>query len=332
MNAVAANNFNRLPHSKRKLKMNPLNGLLLVDKPVDVTSHDVVARARRILGNRNIGHAGTLDPLASGLLILLIGEGTKTSDYLLNGDKTYELKAKLGVTTDSMDITGKVTREAPVTSTIDEIKNAVSNLTGTLTLKVPVHSAVKVDGKKLYEYAHKGETPDVVPDREMTFFDVNLVEASQSTAVVRMSCSKGSFIRAWANKLGEDLGCGGTVEGLRRVASHPFTVANAITLDDLATRWEARTERHGKEIGPAWIPLKDALPHFVPIYIDGYCETLLKNGQISKVVQAQLLQHVQIGSAPPPVRVISRETEDLLAILLAENGQFYKIRRVFLKT
>lgn len=308
-----------------------MNGLLLIDKPIGLTSHDVVGRARRILGHRGIGHAGTLDPLASGLLVLLIGEATKVSDYILNGDKSYELKARLGIATDSMDMTGQVLAEKPVTSSLDDIRSAVSKLSGTLTLKVPVHSAVKVDGKKLYEYAHKGETPDVVPDREMSFYDVNLIEASQQGVVVRMSCSKGSFIRAWANKLGEDLGCGGTVEALRRVQSHPFAVSQAITLEDLAEKWEARTERHGRVLGPAWVALKDALPHFQRVDIDGYCETLLKNGQISKNLQAQLLHHVRIGEAPPPVRVISRETDDLLAILLAENGGFYRIRRVFNK-
>lgn len=312
--------------------MNPMNGLLLVDKPVGLTSHDVVGRARRILGHRGIGHAGTLDPLASGLLVLLIGEATKVSDYILNGDKSYELKARLGVATDSMDMTGQVLRESPVTSSLEQIRSAVAALTGTLTLKVPVHSAVKVDGRKLYEYAHRGETPDVVPDREMSFYDVNLIEASQAGVVVSMSCSKGSFIRAWANRLGDDLGCGGTVEALRRVASAPFDVGSAISLEDLAARWDARTERHGRVLGPAWVPLRDALPHFVRVDIDGYCETLLKNGQISKNLQAQLLQNVQLGAALPPVRVVSRETDDLLAILLAENGGFYRIRRVFNKT
>jgi tRNA pseudouridine55 synthase len=308
-----------------------MNGLLLIDKPIGLTSHDVVGRARRILGHRGIGHAGTLDPLASGLLVLLIGEATKVSDYILNGDKSYELKARLGVATDSMDMTGQVIAEKPVTSSLEQIRSSVAALSGPLTLKVPVHSAVKVDGKKLYEYAHKGETPEVVPEREMSFYDVNLIEASQAGVVVRMSCSKGSFIRAWANKLGEDLGCGGTVEALRRVHSHPFDVSQAMTLEELAMKWEARSERHGRVLGPAWVALKDALPHFQRVDIDGYCETLLKNGQISKNLQAQLLQHVRIGVAPPPVRVISRETDDLLAILLAENGGFYKIRRVFNK-
>ncbi len=311
--------------------MNPMNGLLLIDKPIGLTSHDVVGRARRILGHKGIGHAGTLDPLASGLLILLVGEATKVSDYILNGDKSYELKAKLGVATDSMDITGKILSEKPVTSSLEDIRAGVLALQGLLTLKVPVHSAVKVDGKKLYEYAHKGETPDVVPDREMKFYDVDCVEASQGGVVVRMSCSKGSFIRAWAHKLGEDLGCGGTVEALRRVGSAPFHVSRSISLEDLESLWKARTEDHGRQLGQAWVALRDALPHFQRIDIDGHCETLLKNGQISKNLQAQLLRHVRIGEAPPPVRVVSRETDDLLALLLAENGAFYKIRRVFNK-
>lgn len=309
--------------------MNPMNGLLLIDKPIGLTSHDVVGRARRILGTKGIGHAGTLDPLASGLLILLVGEATKVSDYILNGDKSYELKARLGVATDSMDMTGQVLSEKPVTSTPEEIRLGVDRLQGPLVMKVPVHSAVKVDGKKLYEYAHKGETPDVVPDREMTFYNVQLLESSPQGVVVRMSCSKGSFIRAWANKLGEDLGCGATVEALRRIASVPFDLSRAITMDELSSKWESRTEPHGRAFGAAWVPLRDSLPHFARVDIAGHCETLLKNGQISKSLQAQLLQHVKIGEVPPPIRVISRETDDLLALLLAENGAFYKIKRVF---
>ncbi|RYZ92367.1 MAG: hypothetical protein EOP06_04455, partial [Proteobacteria bacterium] len=179
--------------------------------------------------------------------------------------------------------------------------------------------------------------PNIIPDREMTFYDVQLIETTMASAspsgstnvIVRMSCSKGSFIRAWANKLGEDLGCGGTVEGLRRVASNPFTVANAMTIDDLAQAWESRGDSATASLGKAWVPLRETLPTFKPIYINGYCETLLKNGQISKLVQAQLLQHVNIGEVPPPVRVISRDTDEMLAILIAENGAFYKIRRVF---
>jgi tRNA pseudouridine55 synthase len=310
--------------------MNPMNGLLLVDKPTGITSHDVVYRARRILGIRGIGHAGTLDPLASGLLVLLIGEATKVSDYLLNGDKGYEVTVRLGITTDSMDITGVVSREVVPDLTEDAIRAAVAGMSGTLELKVPVHSAVKVDGKKLYEFAHKGETPDVVPSREMRFYDVETVSVDPQRVRVRMKCSKGSFIRAWANELGLRLGCGACVEVLKRVSSAPFEVSQAIGLEELEAKWNARADRHGSAIGPAWIPLRDSLPHFRRLDVDGQDERLLKNGQISVGVRARLLQFVSaFDTAAPPVRVIASETDDLLALLVAEPGEFYKVKRVF---
>lgn len=309
--------------------MHPTNGLLLIDKSPGMTSHDVVHRVRRILGIRAIGHAGTLDPLASGLLVLLVGEATKVSDYLLNGDKGYEVTVQLGVKTDSMDITGQILKESSVDVTREQILAAVEGLQGEIELEVPVHSAVKVDGKRLYEFAHKGETPESVPTRTMAFYGVKVLNADPQAVTAEIHCSKGSFIRAWANELGERLGCGGTVQTLRRVRSEPFQVSQAITLEDLEKRWEARQERHGREIGSAWVPLRDSLPHFRRIDVSGQDEFLLKNGQISKTVQAQLLSFIQIGEPPPPVRVINRESDDLLALLLAAPGQFYKIKRVF---
>ena len=308
-----------------------MNGLLLIDKPVGLTSHDVVYRVRRTLGLRGIGHAGTLDPLASGLLILLVGEATKVSDYLLNGDKGYEFRVRLGLKTDSMDITGKVLAEVAVDLSEEKIREAALSLQGAIDLKVPMHSAVKVDGKKLYESAHKGETPENIPTRTMSFYDVQVVEMSSNSVLIRMRCSKGSFVRAWANHLGEILGCGGTVETLRRNFSEPFDSSQAITLEQLEERWNGREERHGRVLGSAWVPLRDALPHFRRLDVDGHDERLLRNGQISKGVQAQLLQFINHGEAAPSVRVIDRETDDLLALLLAEPGQFYKIKRVFLK-
>lgn len=309
--------------------MNPTNGLLLIDKPTGVTSHDVVHRVRRVLGIRGIGHAGTLDPLASGLLVLLVGEATKVSDYLLNGDKGYEVGVRLGVKTDSMDITGKVLSEKVVDLTESRVREAVMSASGLLELSVPVHSAVKVDGKKLYEYAHRGQTPVEVPKREMNFYDLEVAQVEPISIRVRMKCSKGSFVRAWADFVGDELGCGGTVETLRRTFSSPFTVEQSITVDELESKWNAREERHGRVIGPAWVPLKDAIPHFRRVDIGGQDEHLLKNGQISGALRASLLQGVKLGEALPGVRVISRETDDLLAILLAEPGQFYKIKRVF---
>ncbi|MBN8540322.1 MAG: tRNA pseudouridine(55) synthase TruB [Deltaproteobacteria bacterium] len=317
-----------------------MNGVLLVDKEPGMTSHDVVARARRTLGIRSIGHAGTLDPLASGLLLLLVGEATKISDYLLNGDKSYEVTVRMGLETDSMDITGKVLKETSLRDSQGQFLQEVSearvrevslSATGVLSLEVPVHSAVKVGGKKLYELAHKGERPEEVPVREMTFYGLQWLSWSPETAefTMRISCSKGSFIRAWANYVGGLLGFGGTVSALRRVESAPFNVAKAKRLGTISDLWENRKGRSGEVLGSSWVPLDEALPHFGRIEVAGQDAALLKNGQISKAVQAELLRKIQLGTQPAPIRVIDREENRLLALLAAEPGEFYKIRRVF---
>jgi tRNA pseudouridine55 synthase len=317
-----------------------VNGVLLVDKEPGMTSHDVVAKARRSLGIRSIGHAGTLDPLASGLLLLLVGEATKISDYLLNGDKSYEVTVRIGLETDSMDITGKVLKEASLFNAQgqllpevaeDRVREIALSATGVLSLEVPVHSAVKVGGKKLYELAHKGERPEEVPVREMTFYGLQWLSFSPEAAEfkVRISCSKGSFIRAWANYVGGLLGVGGTVSALRRVESAPFNVDRAKQLGEISELWENRKGRSGDALGSSWVPLDEALPHFGRIEVAGQDAALLKNGQISKAVQAELLRKIQLGTQPAPIRVIDREENRLLALLAAEPGEFYKIRRVF---
>lgn len=307
-----------------------LNGLLLVDKPSGLTSHDVVARVRRILGLRAIGHAGTLDPIASGLLVLLLGEGTKISDYVLEADKAYEVKVRLGLRTDTLDRAGQVLEDKPVTASTDEIRAAAEKLKGVLTLPVPAHSAVKVQGKKLYEYARKDQVVEI-PMREMDFRTVEILEVAPPFVTISLTCSKGSYIRAWAERLGQDLGCGARVEELRRTASAPYSVAHAITLEKLEEIWKARESRDGTLLASAWVPLKDSLPGFETLRVDGQDETLMKNGQISKNVQARLLTLVGPGHATslPGVKIISQETQDLVSILCADPGQFYKIRRVF---
>jgi tRNA pseudouridine55 synthase len=318
-----------------------VNGVLLVDKEPGMTSHDVVAKARRALGIRSIGHAGTLDPLASGLLLLLVGEATKISDYLLNGDKSYEVTVRLGVETDSLDITGKV---LSLVSTAQDgeliaglssalIETAVAEASGTLNLEVPVHSAVKVQGKKLYELAHKGEQPEVVPVREMSFYNVESqgisTSGSHAEVCVRLSCSKGSFIRAWASHVGKALGVGGTVAQLRRIVSAPFLVSSAKKISEISNIWEMRQSRSGDVLGSAWIPLESALPHFGRVEVAGKDATLLRNGQISKALQVELLRHSQLGNPLEPKCVINRDENRLLALLVADPGEFYRIKRVF---
>lgn len=312
--------------------MSPLDGLLLIDKQPGCTSHDVVARARRILNTKAVGHAGTLDPLASGLLILLIGEGTKVSDYILNGDKAYIVRAKLGVRTDTYDTDGKVLSEESVDVAHEELKSAVESLEGDIELAVPAHSAVKVDGKKLYELARAGEQVPI-PVRKMGFYNLKILAAGADWVDVEMLCSKGTFVRAWVNALGEKLGCGATVSSLRRVYSSPFKVDQSLTLEEVEERLAKRSlgdTIEGQLIEPAWVPLRESLPAFKMAWVEGLDEKLLRNGQISKGLQAQLLKFVSVdGGEPPGVRVLSRETQEMVAILLAAPGQFYKIKRVF---
>ncbi len=308
--------------------MHQLNGLLLIDKPDGLTSHDVVARVRRILGLRAVGHAGTLDPIASGLLVLLLGEGTKISDYVLNGDKAYEVTVRLGVTTDTLDRAGKTLEEKPVSVTEDQVRDAVKKLTGVLQLQVPAHSAVKIDGKKLYEYARKDQEIEL-PIREMDFRTTNLSRIELPLVTVSMSCSKGSYVRAWASKLGEILGCGGHVQELRRTVSEPYRVEQAIGLEVLEELWKNSAARDGSILGPAWIPLKDTIPSFRTLRVDGREEVLMRNGQIANKLQTQLLSLVPVTGVAPGVKVISSDTDDMVALLVPEPGQFFRIKRVF---
>lgn len=211
-------------------------------------------------------------------------------------------------------------------------------LEGDIELEVPAHSAVKVDGKKLYELARAGEQVNA-PMRKMGFYNLEILERGPDFVDVQMLCSKGTFVRAWVNALGEKLGCGATVSSLRRVFSSPFKVDQAKTLEQIEEQWskrEGRTngaagvESDGRLLSPAWVPLRDSLPSFKLAWVEGHDEKLLRNGQISKGLQAQLLKFVSIdGGEPPGVRVLSRETQEMVAILLAAPGQFYKIKRVF---
>ncbi len=308
--------------------MNTMNGLLLVDKPSGLTSHDVVARVRRILGLRAIGHAGTLDPIASGLLVLLLGEGTKISDYVLGGDKGYEVKARLGRRTDTLDRDGRVLEEKDVGAAPDEVRAAIGRLKGVLSLPVPAHSAVKVRGKKLYEYARQEKEVEA-PVREMDFREVDVLDVSLPLATIALTCSKGSYIRAWVDKLGSDLGCGAMVEELRRTRSEPYSVADAITLEALEQAWQTRQARDASVLGKAWVPLRDALPAFRVLRVDGQDEVLMKNGQISRHLQTRLLGFVTGGQRLPGVKVVSAATDDLVSLLWADEGEFYKIRRNF---
>lgn len=331
----------------------PLHGLLLVNKPSGITSHDVVSRTRRALGIREVGHAGTLDPLASGLMVMLIGDGTKLSDYILNGDKSYRVKVKLGVKTDSLDITGQILSQIEVALDSAVIAQAASNLQGEFNWPVPLFSATKVDGKKLYEFAHSKpefahlkkdsleslELAPKVPIKEMRFWDLKILDVGGDFLEAQISCSKGSFIRTWASQLGEQLGVGGAVETLTRIMSDPYSMQNAIALDELerhSTSYVSSVEKEqffteGALGGKFFIPIKNTLPGWRMITVRGKDEKLIYNGQISYDLERRLIvERRQSTSLAQPVGIkILNPMGDLLAIVEAQPQKGLKIRRVF---
>ncbi len=293
------------------------SGLLLIDKPKGMTSHDVVSSVRRISSQKQVGHAGTLDPLATGLMVVLMGEATKLSDYILSGDKSYVVEALLGVRSDTGDTDGAVVEKKEVSVNHDQIASAVQALQGDFVWPVPIYSAMKVQGQKLYEKARAGEdfTP---PSKNMSFYNVELLSIEADRVRVRLFCSKGSFIRTWVEQLGVRLGCGATVAVLRREMSLPYSLQNAIPLDEYLPQLEPANH---------WVPVGEALPDWPVLKVDGMDEKLLKNGQISY----KLARFIEIEySAPqiPGIKVLSRKNSDLLAVLTqSETG--YVIKRVF---
>ena len=210
-----------------------LCGVLVVDKAAGMTSFDVVALARRALGERRVGHAGTLDPSAVGVLPVLVGEATKLMAYLVDQDKEYRAVIRLGVTTDTHDAEGRVVATAPVPPLDRErLERACRRLVGRIRQVPPMYSAVHHQGRRLYELAREGREV-ARPAREVVVHTLEVVELGRDSVTVRVVCGKGTYVRVLAADLGADLGCGGVVERLARVRVGPFVRADAVPSGDL---------------------------------------------------------------------------------------------------
>ncbi len=212
-----------------------MEGLLLLDKPTGPTSHDMVAAVREMCGGAKTGHAGTLDPLASGLLVILLGRATKLAPYIPGEPKVYDGTILLGLSTDSMDLEGDVTSLSEFTGDAADVETALSSLVGELEQEPPMFSAVKYRGLPLYRYARKGEE---IPrkTRKIRIFRVQMTayrsKGERAEADFHVECSPGTYVRELAARVGDILGCGGTLSSLRRTASGPFKVENALTLEE----------------------------------------------------------------------------------------------------
>lgn len=303
---------------------NNIHGICLVNKPSGITSHDVVFKARKIFNTKSIGHTGTLDPLASGLLILTIGNANKLSDYLMDSEKGYIAQIKIGIETDSYDRTGEILSEKDFSAiTQDQLKNEILNLQGDLKLKVPAFSAVKVDGKKLYELARKKQEVPVV-EREMTFHSVEILKMDIPFVTVKFRCSKGAYVRSWIQELGQRLKVGATMWELERGYNAPYEISQSIDIESMKL----------DEIlsSSAFIPFEKTLSDWPRFTVNEKQLGLLKNGCLARSLENQVLKTIQAQEKlPKGAFIIDPATEKVLSFLDVLSPFQVKIKKVFIK-
>jgi len=265
---------------------NAISGVLVVDKPVGLTSHDVVQIIRKGTNIRRAGHTGTLDPRASGVLVVLIGPAVRLSEYVSASDKRYQAVIRLGETTDTYDSEGRVTSTSPVEITEEQFVEALQQFVGEIEQVPPPYSAVKVQGRRAYEMAREGEEVDLQP-RKIKVYSLELLEWAPPEAVIDIHCSSGTYIRSLANDLGKVLGCGAHLVGLRRTRSGRFTLRDAVPLRKLREAFQNGT----------WyqylIPAAEALADWPAIELDHEQVELIRHGHripgqpgIGKMVRA----------------------------------------------
>ena len=209
------------------------SGIIIVDKPQGWTSMDVCAKLRKVLGERRVGHAGTLDPLATGVLPVFVGRATRAVEFAESGEKEYIATLHLGQVTDTQDVTGTVLEEHPVTVGLPELRAVLPQFTGDILQVPPMYSALKREGKKLYELARQGKTVERQP-RPITIFGLEVLEQTgEQDFLLRIRCSKGTYIRTLCHDIGAALGCGGTMATLRRTKAAGFDLSRAVTLEQI---------------------------------------------------------------------------------------------------
>ena len=209
-----------------------MNGIVIVDKPQDWTSQDVTARLRRVFNTRRIGHGGTLDPMATGVLPVFVGRATRGVEFFEHAEKIYETVLRLGLTTDTEDVWGETIQERPVAFTPEKLEEVLESFRGEILQIPPMYSALKVNGQKLCDLARKGKEVERKP-RPITIHELTLLETAENTLRLRVRCSKGTYIRTLCKDIGEALGCGGCMQELRRVTAGEYTIEEAVPLQTL---------------------------------------------------------------------------------------------------
>lgn len=250
-----------------------MNGIILIDKPQGWTSHDVVGKLRGILHERRIGHSGTLDPLATGLLVVFIGRATRAVEFAEADRKEYIAGLRLGMSTDTQDITGRIISKETDIPDEPEVRIAIERFRGELEQIPPMYSAVKIGGKKLYELARKGESIERKP-RHITIFGLEITGRSDNDYILDVVCSKGTYIRTLCHDIGAALGCGGCMSSLRRTKSGVFSVDNAYTIAEI----QEASDRGEEE--KLLLPIDTLFAGYTKLSVDADSEKKLKNGCI----------------------------------------------------
>ncbi len=272
----------------KRRKGRPINGVILLDKPYDMSSNSALQKVKRIFFAQKAGHTGALDPLATGMLPICLGEGTKFSQFLLDTDKTYQVTAKLGVRTTTSDADGEVVSEKPVDVSDAQLASALDSFRGT-TQQVPsMYSALKHNGQPLYKYARDGiEVPR--ESRDITVFRLDLIRFEGDEVDLDIHVSKGTYIRTIVDDLGELLGCGAHVANLRRSAVGNYPTEKMVTLEQLETLVEQANEQEiapSELLDPLLLPMTTACDGIPPIFIDDMSANFLRHGNPVQVSQA----------------------------------------------
>lgn len=248
-----------------------LNGVIVIDKEPGFTSHDVVAKMRGICGQKKIGHTGTLDPAATGVLPVCLGSATKLCDMLTDRDKEYVAELLLGVETDTQDTTGRILRERPVAAAPERVRECAASFVGDILQVPPMYSALKVNGKKLYELAREGKEIERQP-RPVTIRELEILEICLPVVKMRVVCSKGTYIRTLCADIGEKLGCGGAMRSLRRTRAGSFLLEEALTLGGLQ-----RLKDEGR-LAEALRPVDSVFEDCPALHVNRGGERLVDNG------------------------------------------------------
>ena len=278
----------------------PLSGVIIIDKPAGKTSHDVVQDVKRALRVKKAGHAGTLDPLATGVLPVCVNEGTKLAGFLAGGRKEYRVTMLLGVKTDTLDIEGAVVEHREPRVGQGDIERALAAFSGKIVQQPPRYSAIKHKGRALHQWARKG-TPVDAPPRDVEIYEIRLESVRLPHVTFHVSCSKGTYMRSLCDDIGERLGCGACLSALRRTRSGPFQEGSAVPLEHTGDRLRSELEMRV-------MPLSEMLPELASVTVDaGMAERIRRGFQpTAESLEGKVIPSIAAGDV---IKFITPERE-----------------------